>query len=584
MSCIPSIQGLLRALERMSPDCSGNQTVSYQRPKRLPPVVSVALVLLALAFAFSGQVAAAQSCEIEGDLDGDCDVDFNDLSIFGQSWMTYPWDDGWRPLNLVKFSNDLRIDAEDLALMSGSWLVGTYEPASIVSEVRITPAGGYFDLPGGIAIDAPQGAVDEEVSFTIRLLAAAEVEPYLDIGELTRTFMGGVEIDSNGVAFNMPITIELPVESLKGSSSLPYPYYLNRQDGTLVPDMPVSGQVQGSYAVLAEGSDGISYQYDGRDVIIQFLRDVFPPGLHTTVFNEVYDVLGHSDCTVNPCRCLGIRSLEAASDYSSSMGCSNATISGKVEFFYCQGSPTEGWQMQEQSIQIAVKTTPDKRSVRCNESLTLAASVHGLDGRKLQGFTITATSSRPDILAVTSFGSGLFLLEQVGSNSGTANVIIETDCNVKRTVPIEVGCEIPDVTGPWTVGASERWRDCQLPEDNGIYADTFTVEIDSQIGTSFAASWELVEFEDDYTLHYEEHIFGQITADCMVKDRCEYKVKGNTVYTETYTFLDDEEPYTVEGRDTFEGTYTNGVIRLSTAGRDISGDTCVTKGGMVLWR
>ena len=559
--------------------------MAIQSAKYLWLAASIMLVLPALGV-IGGVALGAESCDIEGDFDGDCDVDCDDLALFGQSWMTHPWEDGWNWAHFIKFSTDLRIDAEDLGQMSESWLVGTRRPGSIVSDVNLTPQGGHFALPGGIIIDVPAGAVSEDVSFTIRLLGSSEIEPYLDIGGQQKGFMGGVETDSNGIAFNMPISLTFPVQPLEEPNSLAYVYYLNREDGTLIPDLPegAAAPTQTSYAMLAGPSTETTYMYDGRDAVAGMFLWVIPPVLHTTVLNEVYDMLGHSDCIANPCRCLSQRAIERSSDYSTSGGCFNVTIGGSVQYLDCEGSPTEGWQMKEKNIQLGVRMTPDRRAVLCGQSLTMGVDVFGLDGSKKTGYDIEVTNSRPDILEVASFGGGLYLLKQVGSRSGTANLVITTDCNVTKTIAIQVGCEIPNVTGLWTVGAAERWWNCQNEEENGIYTDTLVIDFDSQVESSFAGSFEFAEFEFEYTMYYEEQFFGEITSDCEIKDRCAYTVSGTTSYTETYFFPESEDPYIIRGQDTFDGTYKEGVMKLTTFGADTSGDTCITKGGMILRR
>jgi hypothetical protein len=507
---------------------------------------------------------------------------------------------------LAAGGNDIEVDFNDLIKMSEAWLLasdGNEPNEPVVSDVNLTPAGGLFELPGGLVIDAPFGAVNEPTSFQIRLLDANEVEPYLDIGQAKKSFMGGFEIISDGIVFNVPIFVQFPIIPLQDPNSLPHVYYLNKEDGTLIPDLPEPEDTNSSepvlYSLLAASpaENGTSpaengVMYDPRNAVAEFMISITPPERRSQMLIELYDVLGHSDCVANPCRCMRQFVTSHSADLVSANKCSKVSEIGSIQFPDCEGQPNESWDMEHESIQIAVTLNPDRRAILCEGSLTMTVNVFGIDGKRMENYEVKATSSRPDLLEVTSFGGGLFSLDRVGEDTGMANVVIDAGCEITRTVPIKVGCKIPDLTGSWVVNGFKNWWGCQDEEDDGTYTGPYTVEFDSQVKldshtSRFAGTFEYTEFTEDYTLYYTEDYVGEISVDCEVTDHCAYKVSGSTNYTEKYYFPDsepDEPPYIIKGIDTFSGYYSQGVITLTTLGMDTSGDTCQTAGSATFRR
>lgn len=491
--------------------------------------------------------------------------------------------------------NDMEIDFNDMVEMSEAWLLeaDVNEPNEpVVGDVNITSDGGHFELSGGLVIDAPAGAVSEAASFQIRLLDESEVEPYLDIGQVKKGFLGGLEIISDGTVFNEPVLIRFPVKPLEDPNSLAYIFYLNKENGTLIPDLPEEPDesAPSSLKVPAEASFGGTYMYDSRDLIVEMLTQDLPYELHYLVLTEVFDALGHNDCEENPCRCLGQIPIEGAVDYESSEGCSKVAVSGAVLFPYCEGQPVQSYSFKEQSLQIAVKT--DKNSILCDGPATMTVNIFDMNDQLVEDYEVKVTTSRPDLLEVIPSEGDAYRLERVGNETGVANVVIDAGCGITRTVPIQVGCEIPDLTGRWVVSGSETWWGCQDPEEDGVYTEQFTVEFDSQVEINsytsrFGGSFEYSEFTEEYTLYYTESYTGSITVDCEVTDHCTYKVSGSTDYTERYYFPDSEPgdpPYIISGIDTFSGRYSGGVITLTTLGFDTEGDTCQTSGSVTLRR
>jgi hypothetical protein len=337
--------------------------------------------------------------------------------------------------------------------------------------------------------------------------------------------------------------------------------------------------------MLAAAPADSGYMYDPRDAIAEFMISITPPERKSQMLIELYDVLGHSDCLANPCRCLRQFVTSHAADFESANKCSMVSESGSIQFPDCEGQPIEGWSMKHESIQIAYTLSPDTRSILCDGSLTMIVDIFDIEGRRRENYEVTVTSSRPDLLEVTSFEGNLFLLERVGKDSGVANVVIDADCGIIRTVPIEIGCEIPDVSGQWSVSGSESWWGCFDPKDNGSYPFSMSIEF-SQDGSTFSGTISFEAEYEDYIETYTEKYHGEIALDCEITDRCVYKVSGSTDYTEKYHYFEGDEPYThtVTGIDTFTGNYSEGVMRLTTLGMDTSGDTCQTSGTVTLTR
>jgi hypothetical protein len=500
--------------------------------------------------------------------------------------------------------------------MSQHWLLGQDDNESEFGDpnlidpnmisVPLTPAGGHFELGDGLVIDVPTGAVSEETSFLIRLLDANEVQPFIDGSSTEKGFIGGFEVLSNGIALDLPMSIRVPVEPLRDANSLPYLFHLDKEYSTVTPDLPdeFDAPTPGAYSILAANSirrdrrsdfriAGIAtaegLMYDPRDALASVLLQVLvlPPVLEDALILQVYNVMGHQDCLYNPCRCLQKKIAERSADLISSTGCSNVNINGLATYLNCPGQPTESWAFQEQSIYIRTKFIPDRRSILCQESLRMDTSIVDIKGDIQEGYEVKVTSSRPDLLEVTTLLGDLHLLERVGNKIGVAQVVIDAGCNVIKRIPIQVGCEMPNVTGLWSATGTETWWGCQEPEDNATYPVSISIEFDSQVESSFAGSFSFFQEYEDYTESYQEDYFGEIEQDCEITDRCAYKVTGYTTYTHKYHYPSDgDHPYThiTEGTDTFSGVLEGDMMRLTSLGVDTSGDTCNSHGTMVLTR
>ena len=520
-------------------------------------VICAALLLFAVGPLYVGAASAAGVYDVEGDFDSDGDIDFHDMHEMSEIWL------------LGEDSNEPNVTL-------------------VVSDVNLTPGGGLFELPGGLCIDIPAGAVSEKTSFQIRLLEAGEVEPYLDIGQTEKSFMAGVEIVSDGIAFNLPVSITVPIDPLEDPNSLPYLFYLNRKTGTLIPDLPVSAEAIASDILLANTNPvGKYFDVDCStgELGISNLMD-FPPEDWILVMAAMNKVLEHSDCVANPCRCCRFRVRSSDSDIVEDDRCKNVSITGDIQYLDCQGQPTETWNAKHESIQIAYTIIPDGRFILCEGSLTMIVELFDLNDEPLEDQEVKVTSLRPDLLEVTSFIGNMFSLERVGKGTGVANVVIDAGCEITRTVPIRIGCEIPNVAGQWSVSGSESWWGCQDPEDDGTYPFSQSINF-SQNGSTFSGSIEFAEFTEDYTHYYTENYHGELTPDCEITDRCVFKVYGSTNYTQRFYFPEsepDEPPYIITGIDTFAGSYSEGVMRLTTLGTGTSGDSCQTSGSATLTR
>jgi len=507
---------------------------------------------------------------------------------------------------LATGDNGIEVDFNNLVRMSENWLLAVdgNEPNDpnesnepFISDVNITSAGGLFELLGGLIIDIPAGAVSEETSFQIRLLDTEEVEPYLSIGQTEKGFLGGLEIVSDGIVFNEPISITFPVEPLEDPNSLAYLFHLNKDNGTLIPDLPEETDEFAPSRLMmpAEASFGGTYMYDGRDYIAELLTQDLPFEQHYLVLTEVFDALGHNDCEKNPCRCLGMIPIEGAVDRESSNGCTNVAISGAVLFPLCAGRPVQSYSFKEQSIQIAYKMIPDRNYILCEGSLIMTVTLFDLDDKPVENQKVNVRSSKPNLLRIISSeeAGNTFLLERVGQDRGIANVVIDAGCGITRNVPIRLGCKVPKLTGRWSITGSETWWGCQEFGDNGTYPFSGILEIESQVGTTFAGSisYERHHYGPDYHVleTYDESYIGEIEVieqDCDDPDQCEYKISGSTDYTETFLYLGDpdNEPYEIKGVTTFSGNYNNGVMTLTSLGFDTKGDTCQTSGSVTLRR
>jgi hypothetical protein len=57
-----------------------------------------------------------------GDFDKDCSVNFGDISILAQTWMTQKGEPGWDGVCDISDPHDDYIDWRDLAILCDNWL------------------------------------------------------------------------------------------------------------------------------------------------------------------------------------------------------------------------------------------------------------------------------------------------------------------------------------------------------------------------------------------------------------------------------------------------------------------------------
>ncbi len=555
---------------------------------------SAAGLILFLSLVLPPRQAAGQVPAIEPGYaqDGNINVDIGQLLRLTNAWLAEQGQAKWNAAAELELSHNLTFNSEDpLAAAEDE------EQAEIPFEnITVEPAGGTYSFGQGASLELPPGAVSENGTISVRTIPQEQVTPYLSQGPHEKRYLAAVEFGPGVRLFNQPIGITLPAEPLVPGEDLPYQFYLNRQTGMLIPYLPAPAPARmNAEGVLMADANPIGRYFEvdcaAGELGIRDLTD-FPPEDWILVMAAMNKILEHSDCIEEPCRCCKFRVRSKDTDFYEKDRCTNVSAKGDIEYLDCPNQPKESWDMDEPSIKLFLSLTGEQRLTCNQQSVLLETYMYDVNGYELPEHPVTVTSSNEGLLTVQPQGIHQFLLVRVGEETGVVTVTADAGCDIKEQITVQVGCEIPDLTGSWTVIGTETWWDCNDPEDNGVYTEPGRIEFDSQVeltpySASFAGSYEYTEFTEDYTLYYEEHYGGTISVDCRVTDRCSYKVSGSSSYTETYFFPEsepDDEPYVVTGIDTFSGHYNNGVITLTTLGMDTSGDTCQTSGNVTLTR
>jgi len=519
-------------------------------------------------------------------------VRIGDVLRLTNTWLAEQGQARWNEPADPRLSNELFADDQSPAVTAER-----EEEAEIpFEEIAVDPAGGTYPFGQGASLRLPPGAVSEDGTISVRTIPAEQVTPYLAQGPHGKRYLAAVEFGPGVRVFDKPIDINLPSEPLVPGEDLPYLFYLNRETGMLIPYLPAPAPAFVNAAgVLLADANPIGQYFDvdcGTGQLgIRDLRD-FPPEDWILVMAAMDKILANSDCIENPCRCCKFRVRSKDTDYYEKDRCTNVSAKGDIEYLDCPDQPKESWDFDEPSIKLFLSLT-GKQKLNCNQkSVLLETYVYDVNGYELPEYPVTVTSSNEGLLTVESQGTHEFLLVRAGEKSGVVTVTADAGCDITEHILVQVGCEIPDLTGSWSVSGSESWWGCKDPEDDGVYSEPGSIEFDSQVkltdsSAMFAGKYEYSESTDAYNMYYEEDYSGEISVDCEVTDRCAYKVSGSTSYTEKYFFPDSEPgdpPYTISGIDTFSGHYNNGVITLTTLGMDTSGDTCQTAGNVTLTR
>lgn len=83
----------------------------------------------------------------------------------------------------------------------------------------IGPAGGTLTSANGVKLVIPAGALDAGVDITLADVTAAQVNPIISnpafTGTLTKRFLGGFTAEPEGLTFNVPVEVTVPVSSLE---------------------------------------------------------------------------------------------------------------------------------------------------------------------------------------------------------------------------------------------------------------------------------------------------------------------------------------------------------------------------------
>jgi len=67
---------------------------------------------------------AVSQLSLVGDFDSDCDVDFDDLAIFANAWLSNPSSTNWNAACNIGTVSDSIINFEDFAVFAGNWMIG----------------------------------------------------------------------------------------------------------------------------------------------------------------------------------------------------------------------------------------------------------------------------------------------------------------------------------------------------------------------------------------------------------------------------------------------------------------------------
>ncbi|HEX9830334.1 MAG TPA: hypothetical protein VGA94_01480, partial [Thermodesulfobacteriota bacterium] len=98
-------------------------------------------------------------------------------------------------------------------------IIGGCEEEVSMEEGIVGPDGGVVIGSGDVVLEIPPGALDEDTFITVRLIDESEVPMPPPEGSF---LVVGVELKPDGLEFNIPITITVPIDS-EFQAGTPFP-------------------------------------------------------------------------------------------------------------------------------------------------------------------------------------------------------------------------------------------------------------------------------------------------------------------------------------------------------------------------
>jgi hypothetical protein len=340
--------------------------------------------------------------------------------------------------------------AELIPVPDLSWKIsvrGMFSDPYRFYEMFIDPTGGEYELPNGMALSVPAGAVNEVSTVSIRRLRPEEVQPTLSGYGVEKYFLAGFEVESGYLMFNQPITVRIPSVPLTSAADLPFRYDLNpsqhavglvsRDSDSRSPiSMAAGGACQGGLLTETDPESGstVSFCVPGFDPtkqdIVAAVKDILQD-------NAGVQCNGQDP----PCYCTNVEVMEVSRDYIVSGECEYYSVTGTATYHAC-GDIVNSWSFIE-DLRPAIRTDPAVAEdavyvINVGDAQTFAYWLEDKLGNTVPSQLLNAHIDDPT--------GALEILEELpnvvsfmGKSCGKADLVIDAGCENTKTIKISIG-------------------------------------------------------------------------------------------------------------------------------------------------
>jgi uncharacterized protein YjdB len=312
----------------------------------------------------------------------------------------------------------------NILVTNGQYTANIPAKVEVMQSTQIVgPGGGTLEFHNGIVLEIPAGAVDTQIGITIKDLSYAEVNPVLQSNEITpKYFAGGFEGKPDGLIFNVPITVTIPVGPRQDSGDLPLLFVVD----------------------MAEGTYTLANTQLRYDPVTSMVSVEIP---HFTTWAVAYSehLVATVDCNspdINiRCRCWGwVYSGELHEDIdvvvSGTTECYRKIATGTAMFDNCPGDPIETWTFREWENPKITFTPLSPIKLHPQETVSVTATVANAEGTVIPGASVSWENPQSETVSINPTSGKTISIK--AEHAGTAHVYAKTGCNYQDKIIVEV--------------------------------------------------------------------------------------------------------------------------------------------------
>jgi hypothetical protein len=507
---------------------------------------------------------------------------------------------------------------------------------TLAGSSLIGPAGGTVMDSGGASVDVPPGALSEEESINIETYTDASLLP-APIGALGVPFVGGVSLEPDGLIFEQPVTITIPLTSvLKPGAEFPLLFYRK--------DLGAWEETDFMAVVNLDGQSAMAVVPHFSIYILQ-PSDLESAGLFGNVgqgdtysslfarvvarFSQLFPFDGEIPFSVPKYSCYVPVAMEFTFYHGGESGLQNPLNSkigdeqdAELQLYYHRvfDEYTKIGGLENQIIgdffvRVWFQSIPPYLTLKANESNLMVGEETLIYANVYCGDELMSSQSQKINF---DLASGFGKLDPISAWTGTIGTAIgrakttftaddtvselatviatyewtSTDGIENITVVAQTDIYLLSVAGQYYGLFSGHQGGCQDADEVGYGNEYGFLFIDQHIGTQLTGIVPLVEFVEIYEECIKRDCFEVTeieTFEATFSGTVSHRrglfslniSDGTAEYVETYTYCKDgvcNDPLVYEGNASFNGIYVDYYESLNLyygSFQDVSGDTCI---------